>query len=95
MRAGIAELKAHLSRYLDQVRAGRQVLITDRGIPVARLVPLEPETKRGSRRQRLARAGTLQLGHRRRSKASIKPPRGKMLGVGVLAALLAEREEQR
>ncbi len=94
-QAGIAELKAHLSSYLDQVKAGGEVLVTDRGVPVARLVPLEQRRQLGSRRMRLARAGTLQLGRGRARKALLKPPRGKMLGAGVLAALLAEREEQR
>lgn len=37
--AGVAELKAQLSRYLTAVQAGGEVLITDRGRPVARLVP--------------------------------------------------------
>lgn len=40
--AGVAELKAHLSQYLDRVRAGEEVLVTDRGRPVARLVPAIP-----------------------------------------------------
>ena len=38
--AGIAELKARLSGYLKKVRAGEEVLITDRGHPVARLAPV-------------------------------------------------------
>lgn len=37
--AGIAELKARLSEYLSRVKAGEEVLVTDRGRPVARLVP--------------------------------------------------------
>lgn len=40
-QAGIAELKAELSRYLRKVRAGEEVLITDRGRPVARLAPVQ------------------------------------------------------
>ncbi|MBI2467866.1 MAG: type II toxin-antitoxin system prevent-host-death family antitoxin, partial [Candidatus Rokubacteria bacterium] len=34
----MAELKAHLSRYLDQVKSGQEVVITERGRPVAKLV---------------------------------------------------------
>ena len=37
---GIAELKAHLSRYLREAGAGATVEVLDRGRPVARLVPL-------------------------------------------------------
>ena len=38
-RAQIAELKAHLSKYLAQVRAGDTVIVCDRRTPIARLVP--------------------------------------------------------
>lgn len=39
---GIRELKNNLSRYVDEARAGHDVVITDRGRPVARLAPLSP-----------------------------------------------------
>ncbi len=35
------ELRDHLSRYLDAVRAGDEVTVTDHGKAVARLVPLD------------------------------------------------------
>ena len=37
--AQIAELKAHLSQYLAQVRRGETVVVCDRRTPIARLVP--------------------------------------------------------
>ena len=37
--AGIRETKTRLSSYLAAVRAGEEVLITDRGRPVARIIP--------------------------------------------------------
>lgn len=36
---GVHEAKTHLSRLLEQVRAGEEVVITRRGEEVARLVP--------------------------------------------------------
>jgi prevent-host-death family protein len=36
---GVRELKTRLSKYLRQVKAGRTILITERGQPVGRLVP--------------------------------------------------------
>jgi prevent-host-death family protein len=39
-KAGIRELKAHLSAYLRQVKAGGTVVITDRGEPIGRIVPI-------------------------------------------------------
>jgi len=35
----ISRLKASLSAYLEHVSAGEEVLVTDRGRPVARIVP--------------------------------------------------------
>jgi prevent-host-death family protein len=40
MQVSMKELKANLSRYLKAVRAGKDVVVTSRGHPVARLVPL-------------------------------------------------------
>lgn len=41
MDVSVTELRAHLSDWLDHARAGGEVVITDRGIPVARLAALE------------------------------------------------------
>lgn len=38
--ASISEAKAKLSALLDRVKAGEEVTITDRGKPVARIVPV-------------------------------------------------------
>jgi prevent-host-death family protein len=43
MEVGIRELKNHLSRYLDRVRAGDELVVTDRGRAIARVVPLADE----------------------------------------------------
>ncbi|PYV91432.1 MAG: hypothetical protein DMG05_07415 [Acidobacteria bacterium] len=39
----IAKLKNKLSVYLNHVRRGEQVLIKDRNVPVAKIVPLDSE----------------------------------------------------
>ena len=88
---GIAELKANLSRYVDRVKGGQEIVITERGRPVAKLVPLRLTERGESRRQRLARAGLVQLGSGRIRPSLLRVPRGSMLGRGVLRALLAER----
>jgi prevent-host-death family protein len=43
-RIGVRELRQHASRYLARVRAGETIEVTDRGRPVARLVPVRAET---------------------------------------------------
>jgi prevent-host-death family protein len=43
----IHEAKTHLSRYLERVAAGEEILISKAGKPIAKLVPLtKPQTDR-------------------------------------------------
>ena len=49
-QVGIKELRDGLSRYIEDVHeTGRPLIITDRGKPVAKLVPLEPWDERYAR----------------------------------------------
>lgn len=41
MDVAVTELRAHLSKWIDAVRDGDDVVITDRGTPVARIVALD------------------------------------------------------
>lgn len=41
MDVAVTELRAHLSAWLERARAGDEVVVTDRGVPVARLVGLQ------------------------------------------------------
>lgn len=38
MDVPVSDLRAHLSEWLDRVRGGEEVVVTDRGIPVVRLL---------------------------------------------------------
>src|SRR5271157_1855316 len=40
----VSELRAHLNDYLDRARAGAEVVITDRGMPIARLLGVTATT---------------------------------------------------
>lgn len=44
-RIGIRELREDLSRTLRRVQSGEAVEVTDRGRPIARLIPLVPESR--------------------------------------------------
>ncbi|MQA87876.1 MAG: type II toxin-antitoxin system prevent-host-death family antitoxin [Streptosporangiales bacterium] len=39
VEVGVRELRDHLSRWLERVRAGEEVVVTDRGHAVARITP--------------------------------------------------------
>lgn len=43
MEVGLRELRNNLSRYLDRVREGEQLVVTDRGRAIARVLPLATE----------------------------------------------------
>ena len=55
--AGIRELRDHLSQYLDRVRSGEEVVVTDRGTAIARLVPVDAPRPF----DRLVREGVIEL----------------------------------
>jgi len=56
--AGIKDVKNNLSRLLAQVKAGEEILITERGRPVARLV----KENHGDKAVRAALAPLVQIG---------------------------------
>ena len=43
MEIGVRELRNNLSRYLGRVRDGEEVVVTDRGRAIARVLPVERE----------------------------------------------------
>jgi prevent-host-death family protein len=74
---GIRELKAKLSRYVEQVKAGETVTITERGKPVGRIVPVRPTLE--DKLQQLAEAGMLSWSGRKLEPRvpSIRPRGGR------------------
>ena len=54
--AGIREARQNLSALLEEVRKGREVVITDHGRPVARLVPPQQQSALPFRDPRRLRA---------------------------------------
>lgn len=43
---GIRELKTNLSKYLKKVKAGGELLISERGKTIAQIIPVSPEKRR-------------------------------------------------
>ena len=61
MVVGIRELRADLSRLIKHVREGEEIVVTDRGRAVARIVPADGERKL----DRLIAAGLIRPARRR------------------------------
>jgi prevent-host-death family protein len=93
--AAVSKLKAYLSDYLNQVKAGTEVLITDRGKPVARLVPISRAKPAGESLIRMEKQGLIKLGSGKLPKNFWALPRPEDPEGLVLKALLEEREEGR
>jgi prevent-host-death family protein len=62
--AGVREARQNLSALLEEVKKGREVVITERGRPVAKLVP--PDRPRGK--------GVPNLAAFRRTMPVLRPP---------------------
>jgi prevent-host-death family protein len=88
-------LKARLSEFLDAVKAGEEVIVTDRGEPVARLARIAPQAQSDARIERLVKLGLV-----RRPVASLPAdiwdwPRPADPAGRALATLIEERREGR
>jgi len=64
----VADLKAHLSEYLQRARNGERIVVSARRVPIAELVPVRPA---GGLWNRLAREKGVRLGTQ--SKAPFTP----------------------
>jgi len=87
-RVGVRELRQNLSVYLRRVRDGAILEVTERGTPVARLLPLPPKSL--SPLERLIAEGRAQPATR--SHRSLPPPI-RMPGVSVSRILQQMRDE--
>ena len=94
--ATITEVKNGLSGYIDRVKAGESILITDRGVPVAVIEPAAGHVDVGLQLSRLERDGIVR---RRRGtpRVDLLATSPVKLGkhVDVVAALIDERRTGR
>jgi prevent-host-death family protein len=84
----IRELKIRLSHYLRLARRGESVVITDRGVPIGRIVPIGHDVD--SRIAAMRDTGQLQWNG---SKLPHREPVAKVRGRGSVARLLIEDRE--
>jgi prevent-host-death family protein len=81
---GIRDLKNNLSKYIDRVRSGEELVVTDRGRPVARLSAVDSSTDRLAE---LVAAGVVRAPTRR----SRDRPRRRIEAKGSVSDLVAEQ----
>jgi prevent-host-death family protein len=88
----IAELKNRLSVYLNDVKAGEEILVRDRNQPVARIVPLA-RSKDEDEELTLASQGKLRLGHGVLDKSFWALPAPRVSAAALRRAIQHERDE--
>lgn len=86
----ISEAKSRLSLLLDWVKQGEEILILDRGAPVARLSPIPPAAEEAL--AFLERTGLVRRGDGKATLEGLPWPQARS---SALEALLSEREEGR
>jgi prevent-host-death family protein len=88
VQVGVRELKSRLSHYLRQVKAGQSVVITERGRPVGRIVPVSQTLD--ERLEAMVQVGLIQWSGK---KLAPMPPVACVHGDGSVAGLLVEERE--
>jgi prevent-host-death family protein len=91
----VAELKNRLSTYLAYARNGEVIVIRDRNLPVARLIPFTAEDA-AEEDLMLAASGAMRLPAKPLDLRRLgKMPRATVRGTAAVQAVLDEREEGR
>lgn len=93
-RVAVRQLKARLSEYLASVKAGEEVVVTERGKPIGKIVPVSPSDALPERLVELEKQGLVRLGSRGLPEDYWELPRVHDEAGLALKALLAEREEE-
>ena len=91
--ATVSKLKASLSEYLRRVKAGEEVLVTERGRPIAKLTPSVSSDTLPKHLVEMEKQGLLKRGSGKLPKGFWDLPRPKDPQGLVVKAVLREREE--
>lgn len=89
MDVAISELRANLKTYVERARAGERVVVTERGVPVARLVPVDAE----GLTERLEREGALTRA--RAAKRPVASRARRVKATGPVTELVTEQRRDR
>ena len=89
----VSKLKASLGEYLRRVKAGEEVLVTERGRPIAKLTPALTPQALPEHLVHLTKQGLIKVGTGKLPKGFWNLPRPKDPKGLVVKAVLEEREE--
>jgi len=90
----IAELKNRLSVYLNEVKAGREIVIRDRNTPIARIVPIAHGADEDDELHALAAKGKVRLSENKKIDESFWGlPAPRVSADALRRALSSDRDE--
>ena len=87
-----SKLKASLSEYLRQVKTGEEVLVTERGRPIAKLAPIASSSTLPEYLVEMEKQGLIKIGSAKLPKGFWDLPRPKDPRGLIVKAALQERE---
>lgn len=89
----VAELKNHLSKYLTFAKSGEEIVIRDRNLPVAKLIPFRSDAA-SDEELLLVASGQMQIPTTSvKVDELLKIPTGSVDSSGGIQALLDDRDE--
>ena len=88
----IADLRNHLTRYLQEVRAGEEIIVRDRQRPIARIVPFTVEGEDADEAALIA-GGLMRKGSGRLAPSFWKTRRPSIAPQQAAAAVSRDRDE--
>ncbi len=94
MKIGLREANQHFSRAIKAVRAGKEVVLTERGRPIAVIKPIKTENAQDAALQAMAHEGLITLPSR---KGTMPAPRWrgvKVKGTPLSQTIIDDREDR-
>lgn len=91
-KVSISQLKSRLSEYLKKVKAGEDVFVTERGKPIAKIIPFTHTGVDLDNLKELEKNGLIRIGTGKLSRRFWDLPRPDDTGGEIFKSLIRERE---
>ena len=92
MKLGLREANQHFSKAVKAVRAGKEVILTERGQPIAVIKPIKTEPAEDSTLKRMADEGLITLPSRKGPLPRFEPVRVK--GKPLSQTIIDDRDDR-
>jgi len=92
MKLGLREANQHFSKAIKAVRAGKEVVLTERGQPIAVIKPIKGEDEPDASLRRMADAGLITLPTRRGPLPRFEPV--PMTGTPISQTIIEDRRDR-